>query len=82
MNKKNKSNVYNKEQRKNYIKTLISKIEDNKIELSNENKKIVFCDALNYKELKKLIKSLNKFKNLMINYLKIIQLNKQIFQNV
>lgn len=54
--------VYNKKQRKSYIETLIHEIEDNEVVLSDENKKIVFCDALNYKELKKLIKSLNKFK--------------------
>lgn len=64
MNKKKKSNmhVYNKKQRKSYIETLIHEIEDNEIVLSDENKKIVFCDALDYKELKKLIKSLNQFK--------------------
>lgn len=64
MNKEKKSNIhtYNKKQRKNYFETLIREIEDNKVALSNEDKKMIFCDVLNYNELKKLIKSLNKFK--------------------
>ncbi len=80
MNKKKRTNisVYNKKQRKNYIKSLMSEIEDNKFDLSNENKKIVFCDALNYKELKKLVKSLNKFKRK--DFVKNIKIHSNIQQ--